>query len=98
MNDNTINTLSGMVTLPVFDLLHGRMSIREIQHFYHSLCELQSSDHANTAVTVIDILIHLAGIELPDVYAEVMASRKLQAIFLDEFLADFEDILSEYEA
>ena len=98
MNNNTINTLSGAVTLPVFDLLHSRMSIREIQRFYHGLCDLQRSDHANTAVTIIDILIRLAGIELPGVYAEVMTSPKLQAIFLDEFLANFEDILSEYEA
>lgn len=96
--NNTINTLSGAVTLPVFDLLHDRMNLREIRRFYHGLCDLQGSDHANTAVTVIDILIRLAGIELPDVYAEVVASPKFQTIFLDEFLADFEDILSEYEA
>ncbi len=98
MNNNTINTLSGAITLPVFDLLHSRMSIRDIQRFYHSLCGLLGSDQANTAVTIIDILIRLARIELPDVYAEVMASRKLQAIFLDELLADFEDIMCEYEA
>ena len=98
MNNNTINTLSGAVTLPVFDLLHNYMSIQEIQCLYHSLCDLQGSDHVNTAVTIIDVLIRLAKIELPDLYAEVMASRKLQAIFLGEFLADFEDILSEYEA
>ena len=95
--NNTINTLSGTVTLPVFDLLHDHMNLREIRRFYHSLYDLQGSDHANTAVTIIDVLIRLAGIEFPDVYAKVMASRKLQAIFLDEFLADFEDILSEYE-
>lgn len=94
--NNTINTLSGAVALPVFDWLHDRINLREIRRFYHGLCDLQGSDHANTAVTVIDILIHLTGIEVPDVYAEVMASRKLQSIFLDEFLADFEDILSEY--
>lgn len=97
MNDNTINTLSGAVMLPVFDMLCGRMNVRNIRRFYHSLCGLLGSDQANTAVTIIDVLIRLAGIELPDVYAEVIASRKLQAIFLDEFLADFEDILSEYE-
>ena len=96
--NNTINTLSGAVTLPVFDLLHGCMSIRDIQRLYHNLCDLQGSGHVNTAVTIIDILIRLAGIELTDVYAEVMASRKLQSIFLNEFLADFEDILSEYAA
>ena len=94
--NNSINTLSGAVALPVFDWLHDRINLREIRRFYHGLCDLQGSDHANTAVTVIDILIHLTGIEVPDVYAEVMASRKLQSIFLDEFLADFEDILSEY--
>lgn len=98
MNNNTINTLSGAVTLPVFDLLHDCMNLREIKRFYHSLCDLQKSDHVNTAVTIIDVLIRLAGIERPDMYAEVMASRKLQPVFLDEFLADFEDILSEYEA
>lgn len=98
MNNNTINTLSGAVTLPVFDLLHDRMNIRKIRRLYHSLCDLQGSDHANTAVTIIDVLIRLAGIELPDMYAEVMASPKFQGIFLNEFLADFEDILSEYEA
>ena len=95
---NTLNTLSGAVTLPVFDLLHDHMNLREIRRFYHSLCDLQGSDYANTAVTIIDVLIRLAGIELPGVYADVMASPKPQAIFLDEFLADFEDILSEYEA
>ena len=95
--NTTLNTLSGAVTLPVFDLLHSCMSIREIQHFYHSLCDLRRAHHVNTAVTIIDVLIRLAKIELPDVYAEVMASRKLQAIFLGEFLADFEDILNEYE-
>ncbi len=98
MNNNTINTLSGAVTLPVFDLLHGCMSIRDIQRLYHGLCNLRGSHHTNAAVTIIDILIRLARIELLGVYAEVMASPKLQAIFLNEFLADFEDILSEYEA
>ena len=92
MNDNTINTLSGAVALPAFDLLHGLMNLREIRRFYHGLCDLQRSDHANTAVTIIDVLIRLAGSELPGVYAEVIASPKLQAIFLDGFLADFEDI------
>ncbi len=96
MNNNTINTLSGAVTLPVFDLLHDRMNIRKIRRFYHGLCDFQESDHANIAVTIIDVLIRLAGSELPTVYTEVVASPKLQAIFLDEFLADFEDILSEY--
>lgn len=98
MNDNTINTLSGAVTLPVFDLLRGCMSIREIRYFYQSLCDLRGAHHVNTAVTIIDVLIRLVGIELTDVYAEVMASTKLQAIFLDELLTDFGDILSEYEA
>ena len=31
MNNSTINTLSGAVTLPVFDLLHDHMDLREIR-------------------------------------------------------------------
>ena len=87
-----------IIRVPVFDLLHDRMNLREIRRLYHSLCDLQGSDHASSAITIIDILIRLAGSELPVVYAEVVASPKFQTIFLDEFLADFEDILSEYEA
>ncbi len=96
--NNTINTLSGAVTLPVFDFLHDRMNLREIRRFYRSLCDLQGSDQVNSAVTIIDVLLRLSGIELSDMYAEVMASRKLRPVFRGEFLADFEDILSEYEA
>lgn len=96
--NNTINILSGAVTFPVFDLLHDHMNLREIWRFYHSLCDLKGVHHINAAVAIIDVLIRFAEIEPPDVYAEVMASRRHQAIFLDEFLADFEDILSEYEA
>ncbi len=97
MNNNTINTLSGAVMLPVFNWLHSGMSIRELRQAYRSLCQLRDETRTGEAISVINFLICAARIEIPDVYAEVMASPKLQAIFLNEFLADFEDILSEYD-
>lgn len=96
MKKYDINSLSGSVTLPLFETTSERMPIAVIQEVYLILEFLYSHNMRKESFQLLWALISLSKVEWPEEYLEIENNAHLAETFAGEVLADLKEILNEY--
>ncbi len=97
MNTHIMNALSGAIMSPVVDKICKKASVEEIRNLYNSLEFLNENELTHEAFSLLHIIIKTAGVRLPEEYRCIVDNKKLQADFVEEAIADLEDILYDLE-
>ena len=93
MNIQIINAVSGAIITPLVDKLCKKVTVDEVQNLYtapESMCE---NDLKEEAFYVLHPLIKMSGVRLSEDYHCIADNEKLRADFVEEAVADLEDIL-----
>ena len=93
MNINMLNAVSGAIMSPMVDKLSKKVSAEEISNFYNSLEFLNENELTQDTFSLLHIIIKASGVRLPEEYRCIVDSEKLRADFVEEAVADLEDIL-----
>ena len=92
-----------MKQVPVHDLIQGKnllfvddsivrgTQLRETVEF------LYENELTQEAFSLLHIIIKASGVRLPEEYSCIVGNEKLRADFVEEAMADLEDILLDYE-
>ena len=97
MTIEIINQVSGAIMSPMVDKLSKKVSAEEISNFYNSLEFLNENELTQDAFSLLHIIIKASGVRLPEEYSCIVGNEKLRADFVEEAMADLEDILLDYE-
>lgn len=97
MNINMLNAVSGAIMSPMVDKLCKKVSTEEISNLYNSLEFLNENELTQEAFSLLHIIIKTSGVRLPEEYRCIADNEKLRAYFVEEAIADLEDILYDLE-
>ena len=97
MNIQIVNTLSGAIISLVVDKLCKKVSAEEVSNLYNSLEFLNENELTQEAFSLLHIIIKTSGVRLPEEYRCIVDNEKLRAYFVEEAIADLEDILYDLE-
>ena len=97
MNINMLNVVSGAIMSPMVDKLCKKVSVEEVSNLYNSLEFLNENELTQEAFSLLHIIIKTSGVRLPDEYRCIVDNEKLRADFVEEAIADLEDILYDLE-
>ena len=97
MNIYTLNAVSGAIMSPMVDKLCKKTSVEEVVNFYSSLEFLYENELTQEAFSMLHIIIKTSGVRIPEEYRCIVANEKLRADFVEEAIADLEDILYDLE-
>ena len=97
MNVQMINAVSGAIMSPMVDKLCKKVSEEDVRNLYSSLEFMSENELTQEAFSLLHIIIKASGVRLPEEYRCVVDNAKLQAYFVDEALADMEDILYDFK-
>ena len=97
MNSNFINSLSGVIMSPMVDKLRKKVSAEEVGNLYSSLEFMIENEMTQDAFSLLHIIIKISGVRLPEEYRCIVDNEKLLADFVEEAIADLEDILYDLE-
>ena len=93
MNAHIINAVSGAIISPMVDKLCKKVSAEEVSKLYNSLEFMNENELTQEAFSLLHIIIKTSGVCLPEEYRYIADNEKLQAYFVEEAIADLEDIL-----
>ena len=99
-NDMTIeiiNQVSGAIISPMVDKLCKKVSAEEVRILYSSLEFMIENEMTQDAFSLLHIIIKTSGVRLPEEYRCIVDNEKLRADFVEEAIADLEDILYDLE-
>ena len=96
MNAHIINAVSGAVISPMVDKLCKKVS-EEVRILYSSLEFMIENEMTQDAFSLLHIIIKTSGVRLPEEYRCIVDNEKLRAYFVEEAIADLEDILYDLE-
>ena len=97
MNAHIINAVSGAIMSPMVDKLCKKVSAEEVSNLYNSLEFLNENELTQEAFSLLHIIIKTSGVCLPEEYRCIVDNVKLRADFVEEAIADLEDILYDLE-
>ena len=97
MNIQIVNALSGAIISLVVDKLCKKVSAEEVSNLYNSLEFLNENELTQEAFSLLHIIIKTSGVRLPEEYRCIVDNEKLRADFVEEAIADLEDILYDLE-
>ncbi len=97
MTIEVINQVSGVIMSPMVDKLCKKVSAEEISNLHNSLEFLNENELTREAFSLLHIIIKTSGVRLPEEYRCIVDNEKLQADFVEEAIADLEDILYDLE-
>ena len=97
MTIEIINQVSGAIMSPMVDKLSKKVSAEEISNFYNSLEFLNENELTPDAFSLLHIIIKASGVRLPEEYSCIVGNEKLRADFVEEAIADLEDIMYDLE-
>ena len=97
MTIEIINQVSGAIMSPMVDKLSKKVSAEEISNFYNSLEFLNENELTQDAFSLLHIIIKASGVRLPEEYSCIVGNEKLRADFVEEAIADLEDIMYDLE-
>lgn len=97
MNIQIVNALSGAIISLVVDKLCKKVSAEEVSNLYNSLEFLNENELTQEAFSLLHIIIKTSGVCLPEKYRCIVDNEKLRADFVEEAIADLEDILYDLE-
>ena len=97
MTIEIINQVSGAIMSPMVDKLSKKVSAEEISNFYNLLEFLNENELTQDAFSLLHIIIKSSGVRLPEEYSYIVNYEKLRADFVEEAIADLEDIIYDLE-
>lgn len=97
MNIYTLNAVSGAIMPPMVDKLCKKVTVDEVQNLYTALESMCENDLKEEAFYVLHTLIKMSGVRLSEEYHCIADNEKLRADFVEEAIADLEDILYDLE-
>jgi len=97
MNINMLNAVSGAIMSPMVDKLCKKVSAEEVRNLYSSLEFMIENEMTQDAFFLLHIIIKTSGFRLPEEYRCIVDNEKLRADFVEEAIADLEDILYDIE-
>lgn len=97
MNAHIINAVSGAITSPMVDKLCKKVLAEEVVNLYSSLEFMIENEMTQEAFSLLHIIIKTSGVRLPEEYRCIVDNEKLRVDFVEEAIADLEDILYDLE-
>ena len=97
MNAHIINAVSGAIISPMVDKLCKKVSAEEVGNLYSSLEFMIENEMTQESFSILHIIIKSSGVRLPEEYRCIVGNEKLRADFVEEAVADLEDILYDLE-
>lgn len=95
---NTLNAVSGAIIMsPMVDKLCKKVSTEDVRNLYNSLEFMNENKMTQEAFSLLHIIIKSSGVCLPGEYRCIVDNAKLRADFVEEAIADIEDILYDLE-
>lgn len=96
-NVQMLNTVSGAIISPLVDKIIKKNTIGEMRDLYNALENMCESDLKDEAFSILHIIIKTSGVRLPSEYQCIVDNPKLRSDFVEEAIADIEDILYDLE-
>jgi hypothetical protein len=106
-NVNALNALSALTTIPLvenicenvaeYDPKKKKYDLRTFEQIYWHLKELYEKDLEKEAVRFIKIICNLACVDISADVVIVLDSEKTRTEYLYEFIADYEEVLADYQ-
>ena len=97
MTIEIINQVSGAIMSTLVDKMSKKVSADEVRNLYSSLEFMIENERTQEAFSLLHTIIKTSGVRLPEEYRCIVDSGKLRADFVEEAMADLEDILLDYE-
>ena len=97
MNIQMLNAVSGTIMSPMIDKLCKKVTVVEVQNLYTALESMCENDLKEEAFYVLHAVIKISGVRLPEEYRCIIDNEKLRDDFVEEAIADLEDILNDLE-
>ena len=97
MNIYTLNAVSGAIMSPLVDKISKKVSAEEVGNLYSSLEFMIENEMIQEAFSLLHIIIKSSGVRLPEEYRCIIDNEKLRADFVEEAIADLEDIIYDLE-
>lgn len=97
MNAHIMNALSGAIMSPIVDKLCKKVSTDEIKNLHISLEFMKENEMTQEAFAVLHIIIKTSGVGIPSEFQCIVDNENLQAGFIEEAIAELEDILYDLE-
>ena len=97
MNIQMLNAVSGTIMSPMIDKLCKKVTVDEVQNLYTALESMCENDLKEEAFYVLHAVIKISGVRLPEEYRCIIDNEKLRDDFVEEAIADLEDILNDLE-
>ena len=97
MNIQMLNAVSGTIMSPMIDKLCKKVTVDEVQNLYTALKSMCENDLKEEAFYVLHAVIKISGVRLPEEYRCIIDNEKLRDDFVEEAIADLEDILNDLE-
>lgn len=97
MNIQMLNAVSGTIMSPMIDKLCKKVTVDEVQNLYTALESMCENDFEEEAFYVLHAFIKNSGVRLPEEYRCIIDNEKLRDDFVEEAIADLEDILNDLE-
>ena len=79
------------------DKMSKKVSAHEVRNLYSSLEFMIENEMTQEAFSLFHIIIKTSGVRLPEEYRCIADNEKLRADFVEEAVADLEDILYDLE-
>ena len=93
-----IHVISGIHTPPLWEGLRGCVdSVRSLRSLSGAIKALQKSGKSTEAFAMICALHDVVGIEVPKIIASLDLYPNAVWLFVDEFIADSDDLIWDYE-
>ena len=93
MTIEIINQVSGAIMSTLVDKMSKKVSVDEVRNLYSSLEFMIENERTQEAFSLLHTIIKTSGVRLPEEYRCIVDSEKLRADFVEEAVADLEDIL-----
>ena len=97
MTIERINQVSGAIMSPMVDKISKKVSTDEVGNLYSSLEFMIENELTQEAFSMLHIIIKTSGVRIPEEYRCIADNEKLRADFVEEAIADLEDIMYDLE-
>ena len=97
MTIEIINQVSGAIMSTLVDKMSKKVSADEVRDLYSSLEFMIENERTQEAFSLLHTIIKTYGVRLPSEYRCIIDNAKLRADFVEEAVADLEDILCDLE-
>ena len=96
--DDLINMISGIYTSPLWDELRGYVdSLKSLRSLSNAIKALQESGKSTEAFAMICALHDVVAIEVAEAITSLEPYPDAVKLFVDEFVADTDDLIWDYE-